>query len=414
MNLSLSMNSTFHEWVVFAAYGVPSALVFVGIILVLRHFQLPVLWLFKMLVSVPIFFLCIKVAASMGLLGVLMIVGLGFVLAFIWAPDLAAAVCSPLTNMLDGGGVAPELKASYSIALAHRKRGRYPEAIQAVRGQLERHPMDFEGVLLLAGIQAENLWDLPGAENTLSHFCNNPKAPPNQVAAAWNAMADWHLKVGKDTDSARDSLQRIINSFPQSELALRAEQRLAHLVETEGVLLGQMSDTPYLLAPGVQDIGLLDSSAFLKPKEESPVQRVSKFVQHLDQHPHDSEAREKLALVYGRELGRLDLATIELRHLIDEKRHSPKQIAGWLDLLATLQIEGGANVATVRATLQEIVDSFPSLPLADATRRRLVRIDSEIKKKETKPAEIKIGNYEQNIGLKYGNPRYGTPDGTGG
>ena len=94
---------------------------------------------------------------------------------------------------------------------------------------------------------------------------------------------------------------------------------------------------------------------------------------------------------------------MELGQLINEPRYSPKQVASWLNLLANLQIEAGADVATVTATLQEIVDRFPDLSLAEVTRRRLVRINSELKGREARP-EIKLGNYEQNIGLKYGAP----------
>ena len=125
---------------------------------------------------------------------------------------------------------------------------------------------------------------------------------------------------------------------------------------------------------------------------------------HLEAHPHDSEVREKLAVIYAKDFQRLDLATMELVQLINETRHTPKQIAGWLNLLANFQVELGADMDTVRSTLQTIVDRFPDLPLADVTRRRLVRINSEFKAKET-TAGVKLGEYEQNIGLKYGGPR---------
>jgi ABC-type siderophore export system fused ATPase/permease subunit len=62
------------------------------------------------------------------------------------------------------------------------------------------------------------------------------------------------------------------------------------------------------------------------------------------------------------------------------------------------------DVATVRATLEQIVDQFPSLPVADIAQRRLAHLNSEFKGRQ-KTAEVKLGNYEQNIGLKYGSPR---------
>ncbi|HEV2696291.1 MAG TPA: hypothetical protein VG347_25625, partial [Verrucomicrobiae bacterium] len=90
--------------------------------------------------------------------------------------------------------------------------------------------------------------------------------------------------------------------------------------------------------------------------------------------------------------------------LINEPRYSAKQIAGWLNLLANFEVELGADIETVRATLEAIVTRFPDLPIADLTRRRLARLNSEFKGKEKTPG-VQLGVYEQNIGLKYGSPR---------
>ena len=379
-------------------------LIGVGAFLTLKRCQSPGELLLKLLFTIPFAVVCLIVALKLGPIGPYLIAFMGIVLSFIWTPHIAGAVCSPITNMFDGGNLAPEKKPYYSIATSKRKRGQYLEAIVAVREQIAAFPDDFEGVMLLASIQAENQQDLPGAENTLNQFCERPKSPPNQIAAAWNTLADWHLKIGLDVDSARASLQKIIERFPESELALRAEQRVAHLVETEKMMLDQRDRPTIHLPEGVQNAGLLDSTEFLRPDEIDPGKMAAAHVKHLEMHPHDSEVREKLAVMYAKDFRRLDLATMELAQLINEPRYSPKQIVGWLNLLANLQIECGADVATVTATLRLIVDRFPDLPIAEVTRRRLARIDSELKGKgQTKP-EIKLGVYEQNIGLKYGSP----------
>ena len=69
-------------------------------------------------------------------------------------------------------------------------------------------------------------------------------------------MADWYLKIGMDVDSARSSLQKIIERFPETELALRAEQRIAHLVETEKILMDQHDRPTIHLPEGVQECGI--------------------------------------------------------------------------------------------------------------------------------------------------------------
>ena len=392
--------------IVLGSVGLLVAIVLVGagLFYALKRSCSPGPLLGKILFTLPFVGVCIYIAVKMGPYGPFLLALMGVALSYLWTPHIVEVICSPLTNMFDGGNVPPEKKPYYSIATSKRKRGQYLEAIAAVREQIAAFPEDFEGVMLLASIQAENLQDVPGAENTLNHFCERQKSPPNQIAAAWTTLADWHLKFGMDVDSARASLQKIVERYPESELALRAEQRIAHLVETEKMLMDQHDRPTIHLPEGVKDAGLLDCTEFLRAKEIDPGKLAAAHVKHLELHPHDSEVREKLATIYAKDFQRLDLATMELAQLINEPRYSAKQIAAWLNLLANFQIELGADVVTVTATLQQIVDRFPDLPTAEVTRRRLARINSELKGRGEAKPQIKLGAYEQNIGLKYGSP----------
>jgi hypothetical protein len=288
--------------------------------------------------------------------------------------------------------------------MTQRNRGRPQDAIREIRRQLASFPNDFEGVLLLARIQAENLADLAGAEATLNHFCEWPGAPTQQVAAAYTQLADWQLKLGQDAAAAREALRRIIARFPDTEAALQAEQRIAHLSDAENLIQVRQERKNIALPAGARNIGLLDSTEFLKPQEVAPGKLAAAYVKHLQAHPHDTEVREKLALSYARDFQRLDLATMELAELINEPKHKPKEVARWLNLLANLQVELGADIATVRATLNKIVERFPTLPMADLAQRRLARLENEFKGLRGS-ASVKLGSYEQNVGLKYGKPR---------
>ena len=127
-------------------------------------------------------------------------------------------------------------------------------------------------------------------------------------------------------------------------------------------------------------------------------------MKQLEQHPRDTEAREKLAILYARHYQRLDLATLELAQMINEPDQPAKRVAHWLNLLADLQVHGGADYETARETLEKIVERYPDLPVADMARSRLNRLKLEIKGKKETP-DMKLGDYEQNIGLKYGAPR---------
>src|ERR1700722_16583331 len=91
-------------------------------------------------------------------------------LGFLWLPSVASILVRPLTGILDGGGAEGEVKPFYFIAEGKRRKGLYEEAMAEVRKQLGMFPGDYEGYMKLAGIQMEDLQDLPAAQATLNEF----------------------------------------------------------------------------------------------------------------------------------------------------------------------------------------------------------------------------------------------------
>jgi len=328
----------------------------------------------------------------------------GIILSIVWGGQIGALISKPITSLYDGGAEPPEPKPYYSIALARRKSYQPLEAVVEIRKQLARFPNDYEGVSLLAAIQAEDMKDLPGAEITLSNFCDSPAAPPRQVAAALTQIADWHLKLAQDAGSARAALEKIIAKFPDTELALAAAQRIAHLGGAEKILMAARDRQPMAMPEGVKSIGLRDSLKDLIPAETDPAKLAADYVKHLEEHPLDTEAREKLAILYAAHYRRLDLATNELMQLINEPNQPPKYVAHWLNLLADLQIRAGADYDTVRLTLEKIIEHFPGMAVAELAQTRLNHLKLEIKGQKEETPGTKLGVYEQNIGLKYGSP----------
>ncbi|HTV43243.1 MAG TPA: tetratricopeptide repeat protein [Candidatus Sulfotelmatobacter sp.] len=360
----------------------------------------------KWLVTVPVLLLMWKVAipwfrmggeAAIG--GLIVAVVCGIVMAILWRGSLIDLIANPFASMFDGGSTPPEPKPYYSIANAKRKRNQPLEAVIAIREQLAKFPNDYEGTMLLAQIQAEDLKDLSSAEITLNHFCEWDKAPSKQVAAALTQIADWYLKFSQDGESARAALERIVEKYPDTELALVAKQRIAHLEGTEKHLLAAQDRQPVFVPEGVKNAGLLDSTAHLAPAETPPGEVAAAYVKHLEQHPHDTEAREKLAVIYATHFKRLDLATGELEQMIEEPNHPYKRVTHWLNLLADLQVRGGADYETARATLERIIEKFPDYGVADVARSRLAHLKLEFKALEKTPDKT-MGVYEQNIGLK--------------
>src|SRR5271154_485169 len=219
--------------------------------------------------------------------GLLLMLICGLAMAFTWRHSLIDLVANPIASLYDGGKEEVEPKPYYSIAISKRKLNKPLEAIVEIRKQLAKFPDDFEGVTLLANIQAEDMKDLQSAEITFDHFCDSPDAPERQVAAAWTQMADWHLKIAQDVDSARGALEKIIAKFPETALALQAAQRIAHLGGTEKILLDARDRQAVFIPEGVKNIGLLDSSEFLRPTETDPEKLAADYVRHLEQHPQD-------------------------------------------------------------------------------------------------------------------------------
>lgn len=157
---------------------------------------------------------------------------------------------------------------------------------------------------------------------------------------------------------------------------------------------------PVFVPVGLQSAGLHDSIRHIVPEDADPDKQTAELVKHLEQHPLDADARERLAILYARHHHRLDLAAHELIQLAEQPGQPPKKIAHWLNLLTDLQIHAGADFETIRPTLEKIIELFPDLPVADLARRRLGILKLEIKGRQEGPAGKVLGDYEQNIGLK--------------
>ena len=363
-------------------------------------------WVITYVVAVGGMHVALKMCegGEVGWLAPFIMVFIGITLSILWTPAISEIVTRPLTGLFDGGNDPQDAKPLYSTAMAKRQRGKYLDATLAIREQLAKFPRDYEGISLLARIQAEDMKDISSAEMTINRFCADPKSPSKQVAAALTQLADWHLQLAQDADSARTVLESIIARFPDSDLAVAAGQRIGHLGGAEKILLGKHDRQAIAVPPGEDNLGLKGSMEHLVPEAENPGKLAAEYVKHLAEHPHDTDIREKLAVIYADHFHRLDLAVGELAQMINFPNQPPKRVAHWLTVLANLQIRHGADYATVRQTLQKIVDTFPDLPVAQSARSRIALLALEFKAIKAETPGVKLGVYEQNIGLKQGLP----------
>lgn len=321
----------------------------------------------------------------------------GLILAMTWRHNIADLIAGPFASLYNGGTTPPDPKPLYSTAQALQKQGRYLEAIAAARVQLSRFPRDMEGQLLIAEIQAQNLQDPGAAETTIEHFCAQPGHHPKNVAYALFAMADWHLAIGRDREGAERALKGIVTRLPDTEFSLGAAQRLAHLASPD-FISGRHDERTLAVPRGDQRLGLRRATSAPESKTGSPEQRTAELLEHLRNHPLDWEAREKLATVYAEEYHRLDLASDEFEQLIQQPNAPERNIVRWLNLLTDLHVRCGGDYETARIPLQRIIDRNPAYAAAEQARRRLSTLKLEFRGQE-KTQEVKLGSYEQNIGL---------------
>jgi len=382
--------------VLLAALG----LAFWFVVRTIRRAPDPARMTFNWILTVPLVFLCIMAVPWFGPFGPFLIVFCAVVFSIVWTPSIASSLVSPLTGLFDGGNEPPEPVATYSIAESLLKRGKFADAAREICRQLERFPTDQKGHLLLAETQAEHLKDLAAAAATLNRFCAQPGHPARAVVAALNTLADWQLKHGGDSEAARQSLERIQQLFPDSEFALRAAERIAHLSDSP---LGSQERRKFVVAKGVDNIGLSRGHETVKAPEINPKQFAEDLVARLEAHPHDTEAREKLAALYEEHFQRLDLAIEQIETLLAVPNHPHKSMVRWLNMLADMQVRAQAEPRIVQETLQRIIDLDPNLAAANLAKNRQALLHLEFKAQE-KSQTVKLGSYENNIGLKRGLP----------
>ena len=322
----------------------------------------------------------------------------GLVMAITWRRNIANLVANPIGSLYDGGTAEYEPRPVYSHAISLRKRGYHREALDLVRKELERFPTDLEGHLLVADILAENLNDIDGAAVTIQRLCNQEGHTERNIAYAYNSLADYYLKLHHDRDTAREALQQIIDRYPESEVAMLAAQRIATLASNEHMSTVK-ERKKFAVTEGVANVGLIDPSFYQAPAGPDLNKEAAELVKHLQEHPFDGEAREKLALIYADHYQRMDMAADQFEQLITCANQPQKRVVGWINRLADLQVRHGENYETVRATLQRIVDLYPGTAAAEVAANRITLLKLELKGKE-KVADVKMGTYEQDVGLK--------------
>lgn len=346
------------------------------------------------LMAMPIFVAGFRGGHPIVLLLVIMIGGL--TMAIIWTPVITGAIARPFSNLYGGGDTAADRQPFYSIAEAKRKTGRYLEAIANIRGELAKYPTDFKGQMMLADIQAENLKEVGAAHETLLALLAQPGHEPKNISYALNRLADWHLKLDKDVEAAKQAIESVIQLFPGTEAAYQASQRLAHM---DKLVSGGGEAQRYVVKEQAKYIALEDGFDGLKAAPEDMEVTAAALVKRLEDQPADNEAREHLAILYARHFQRMDLACELIEIMLAQSGAPTRHRVHWFNLLADLHISVASDPIAARKALQRIIDTLPGTVEADKASQRMLFIERDLRNQK-EGTTFQLGEYEQNIGLK--------------
>lgn len=352
---------------------------------------------FRFFITALCFGVCIfMLLKGWGLLVPFVAVAFGVLLSTLWTPTLAGLISNPLGSLYDGGSAEVEARPLYSIAEGLRKRGRYEDAIREAHRQMERFPEDYEGWMKIAEIQAVDIGNYEKALETAEYILGFEKLSPRNTAYVMGRMSDWAL-ARSDRPAAEAALQRIIDTLPDTPEAQMAAQRIAHLASAEHI--AEMRDPRVVSLKRHEDKIGLRGERVAAPEDESPAVTAQRYVQHLAEHPLDNEVREQLAKLYANEFRRLDMAVAELEQLIATPNQLPKNVVHWLNQIADFQVRLDAGAEAARETLQRIIDLYPNTAAASNANVRQSQLRLEMKH-GAQTRTIKMGAYEQNVGLR--------------
>ena len=324
-----------------------------------------------------------------------------------WTPAISDWIASPITNALTGDSRESYNKPEYGIANARRKRGQYVEAIEAVDEQLVKHPGNFDGLMLKATIQAENLGDLPAATATIQETLSDPEQLNYRLPVALNKMAEWQLTIAGDPDAARRTLQQIQTALPNSRAAQLAAQRLASLdssEESESDVVDFNESYQKLVEESAEKDDFTSPLELPKAielnRQQVGEEALQTCLRRVEMHPDSISNREELAALYLDHTKQPAMALRQYEHLLALPGTTIHQKTAWLNKLADIQVKSGESYETIRATLERVVALDPRAAPAARAQQRISYLHIELRSVNRKTKRLQLGSYDEDLGLK--------------
>lgn len=282
----------------------------------------------------------------------------------------------PLTHLTLSFACRPKEQPLYSRAIAHMKFGKYQQAEKEVLTQLEKCETDFDGWLMLAELYATRFDDLPEAERTLQAVCTEPGVTSLQVSIAFHKLADWYLNADNPL-GARRALEEIRRRLPGGHFARMAQLRSQQLPSTREEWIARKTPARIPLPALASD--LEPSQEQQKPKlDRSEAARLAReCVEQLQRNPNTVPPREKLALLFAEELGKLELGIEQLDLLLEMTGQPDEKKAAWLSQAAAWQWRYLRDGRGARVRLEQLIARYPESAQAFAAQRWLNLLEME-------------------------------------
>ena len=366
------------------------------------------LWVLSFVLFLGITYSAVASREGIPLIFVLLVsVPLAVFLGLAWTPTIANALASPLTTALSGDDTVAYEGPAYGQAMAKRKRGQYEHAVEAVEAELEQYPGDFNGLMLKASIQAENLDDLPAAVATIQETLEDPGKVRFNLPVALNKMADWQLTIAGDAAAAKRTLEKIREALPGSQAAQLVSQRLASLdasEESEAAAEDFNESYRHLVEESAAKDDFTGPLEIPRPVEVDPLQtdeaKLQTCLRRVALHPDSINNREELAALYLGHMKQPALAIQQYEHLLTLPGTTIHQKAAWLNKVADIQIKSGETYESIRATLQLIVSLNPKAAPATLAEQRIAYLRVEMRGVNKKSKKLQLVSYDEDVGLK--------------
>ena len=159
-------------------------------------------------------------------------------------------------------------------------------------------------------------------------------------------------------------------------------------------------------------LGLTEDLGASRIPVENATKTAQELVEHLARHPEDWEARERLAKTYIEPLGHLKLATDELEQLLALDGVSSRHVVRWYNELADVHLKTPHGIPAARGVLERLIARFPDSAWAAQAEARIRHLGIDQKARES-TRTLKLGQYEQRLGLKRADPSIPDPSRTG-